>query len=471
MTQKINNPYEKLLDYLKAQEQPKKKSPAKEVIPKKVKKVEISETKKLIEESKIYGYIPGESFENPPPKKSEGFDVSKLESMMRAKLIEEHKKSQSYERPYISVGELCSCIRQCFYIRMKYPFDIKNLYTFSYLYLMQKVGNVIHDVIQELYGFSEVEKTILSEKYKVKGRLDGVRDKFIFEIKSLDADKFKNQYVKEHYLQAIIYAYILNTEYNYNIETITIIYVMRNLRRIVPFDLPISDKLAESLLSKAPILKAALDTHQVPDPFGATNDTCKYCLYQKQCSEDKCNEILQPFKKKQKAIVKQHGCRNVMEKFAAYFELLNSGALAGPLKEEYDQLRAEIPELPSVRTKDEKTAALTEATRAINQLNFKGDKTDSTQYLEFPRGGDTTIPATITNACYEIAWKLLTGVDVDYEMELLRHSGISYEGIRETYHRGVVPEWLASGIVSARAWLLLRPYLRDPKVLTFTRES
>ena len=218
--------------------------------------------------------------------------------MMRAKLIEEHKKMQSYERPYISVTELISCTRQCYYNRLKYPVNNKQLYTFSYLYLIQKVGNTIHDVIQGLYNFSEKEKTVVSEKYKVKGRVDGIRDSFIFEIKSIDPEKFKNKYVREHFMQAVIYAYILNTEYNYKIKTITIIYVMRNLKRIVPFDLPLDDKLAESLLSKAPILKSSLETNNVPDPFGATKEMCKYCLFTKQCKEDKCYSVIQPFNKK-----------------------------------------------------------------------------------------------------------------------------------------------------------------------------
>jgi len=298
-----NNPYEDLLKYFKAHEQqPKKKPPIKETPEKKVEKVEVSDTKKLLEESKIYGYIPGDTFEHPPPKKSDGFDVSVFEMMMRAKLIEEHKKMQSYERPYISVTELTTCIRQCYYNRKKYPVNNKQLYTFSYLYIIQKVGNVIHDVIQGLYNFSETEKTVLSERYKVKGRVDGIRDSFIFEIKSIDPEKFKNKYVREHYMQAVIYAYILNKEYNYNIKTITIIYVMRNLKKIVPFDLPLDNKLAESLLSKAPILKSSLENNNVPDPFGATKESCKYCLFIKQCKQDNCNSIMQPFNKKNKKV-------------------------------------------------------------------------------------------------------------------------------------------------------------------------
>jgi hypothetical protein len=302
MTNHQNNPFERLLQYLDTQEKPKKKPPVQEKsLQKKVEKKEVSVTKQLIEESKIHSYIPGETFEDPPPKASEGFVVSSFEKMMRAKLLEEYKKSQSYERPYISVTELCNCIRQCYYQRMKYPVDTKKLYSFSYLYLIQKVGNTIHDTIQELYGFSETEKTIVSDKFKVKGRVDAIKDKYLCEIKSIDFEKFKNKYIKEHYYQSCVYAYILNTDYNYNIEIITIIYVIRNLKKIVPFDLPINNKLADTLLSKAPILLSALQNTQVPDPFGAKKETCKYCLYKKYCEGDTCSQVIQPFKEKKQA--------------------------------------------------------------------------------------------------------------------------------------------------------------------------
>lgn len=296
----LNNEYQKLLKYFNDQNQ--KKSPAKEVLKKKVEKIETSETKKLLEESKIHSYIPGETFKKLP--ESKGFSIKKFETMMRSKLIEEHKKSQSYERPYISVSELTNCLRQCYYYRMRYPVNLNEMYNFSYLFLIQKVGNKIHSVIQGIYGFSEVEKTVVSEKYKVKGRVDGIQESFLFEIKSVDAIKIVNTYVKEHYLQGLVYAYILNTEYEYEIKTITIVYVKRDLKTVIPFDLPVDYKLAESLLNRAPILKSALETHQIPDPFGATKDHCKFCSFKKQCKEDKPIEILQPFAKKKKKIEK-----------------------------------------------------------------------------------------------------------------------------------------------------------------------
>lgn len=94
------------------------------------------------------------------------------------------------------------------------------------------------------------------------------------------------------------YNYILNTEYDYKIDTITIIYVMRNLKKIIPFDLPIDNILAKSMLDKALLLKDSLNSLQVPDPFGATEETCKFCLYNKYCEKDNYEKTIQPSKEK-----------------------------------------------------------------------------------------------------------------------------------------------------------------------------
>jgi hypothetical protein len=295
----LNNEYEKLLNYYNTQK-PKKKPPVKEPKKKKVEKKEKASfnTKKFIEDSRIPAYVPEQVSD-----KSKGFDVQKFETMMRAKLIEEHKKIQSYERPYISVTELCGCLRQSYYNRMRYPVNLHDQFRFSYLYLIQKIGNKIHEVIEELYDFSETEKTVVSEKYKVKGRIDGIRESFLHEIKSIDDNKLKNTFIQDHYLQGLVYAYILNTEYEYDIKTITIIYVTRSLKKIVSFDIPINNKIAESLLSRALLLNSSIKNSTVPDPFGSTNETCKYCLFKKQCEKDKYKEVKQPFikgKEKQK---------------------------------------------------------------------------------------------------------------------------------------------------------------------------
>ena len=304
------NEYEKLLHYLESQK-PKAKAngrvkspvvvkPKEEPVRSKRETVE-EKTRKFIEESQIHSYVPPSGLQNQKiiNQNSNGFDVQKFETMMRTRLIDDHKKLQSYDRPYISVTELCSCLRQAYYTRKRYSVNLSKKYQFSYLLMIQKVGNTIHEVVQELYDFTESEKTIVSEKYQVKGRIDWILDSFLYEIKSIDVDKFKNRYIKEHYEQALIYAYVLNTEYDYKIKTITIVYILRNLKHIIPFDVPVDNSIAESLLSRATLLKTSLDRTEVPDPVGATKEQCQWCLQRSYCEKDPCIKIAQPFVVKQ----------------------------------------------------------------------------------------------------------------------------------------------------------------------------
>lgn len=288
---KLLNEYDKLSKYLDFHKKSGGRAIKKPPEDKKAKRVE-DQTKQLLEESQVHSYIP----EN--IRRSRGFDVSKFESLMRTRLIDEYKRIQGYERPYISVGELYTCLRQNYYTRLRFPIDIKEQFRFAYLYLIQKIGNEIHSVIQELYDFIETEKTVVSEKYKVKGRIDGIREIYLYEIKSFDTQKFQNSYVKEHYLQANIYAYILNSEYGYNIKKVVIVYVLRDLKNVIPFDLSINNDLAKTHLERAPLLHEALSKREPIDPLGATSEHCKYCSYVKFCKNDKCAEVVQPFARK-----------------------------------------------------------------------------------------------------------------------------------------------------------------------------
>lgn len=316
----LNDDYSKLLDYLETQKKSSEGYALKRRKPSEVKQEQVAlATQKLLEDSQIHSYVPPNL--DKKVKKSKGFNVAKFESMMRSKLIDDYKKIQTYERPYISVGELYTCMRQNYYSRSRYAIDLEEQFRFAWLYMFQRVGDEIHAVVQDVYNFTEKEKTIVSEKFKTKGRLDGIRDGFLFEIKSVDPDKFDYKCQRDHFLQANIYAHILNTEYNYKIHTIVILYVFRNLKQIVPFDLAIDPPLAESLLSRAPMLKNAIEKKIIPDPIGANISHCQWCSYKKYCEKDKCNEVLQPFNKvkkqkkleKQKAEVKQKKVEKVIE--------------------------------------------------------------------------------------------------------------------------------------------------------------
>jgi len=116
-----------------------------------------------------------------------------------------------------------------------------------------------------------------------------------------------------------------------------------------------------------------------------------------------------------------------------------------------------------------RTIALSQSTRAIEQLDFYGVKTSSTQELAFPRNGETTIPDDIKIACCENALALLDGIDIESEIRSLVVTNSSFAGTRTAYDRSFVLEHLRAGIASGTAWRHLLPYLNDPYEMKLTR--
>jgi len=276
--------YTELLEYLREEEKRELARKEDSTVPQKeTPSVNVSDFKDLEEQSKTTHNI--RQYKVLP--KSKFFDVTKLEDLMRDKLTEKHRRMQTYERPYISVTELYTCLRKVYYSRMKFEIDLSKEYRWPYLYFITKVGNVVHDLIQELYPFSETEKSILIEKFRVKGRIDGLINKdTLVELKTIDDNKFKYEYIKEHYYQGLIYAYILNSEYGYKIRNITLVYIVRTLKAIHTFDLKIDNELAVQFLNYGPMVLDAIETNTAPEPINSSEQQCKFCQYHSYCKEE-----------------------------------------------------------------------------------------------------------------------------------------------------------------------------------------
>ena len=78
--------------------------------------------------------------------------------------------------------------------------------------------------------------------------------------------------------------------------------MFRDLKHIIPYDLPVNDKEAIIYLNRGLILTEALKSQQVPDPLGSVKNTCNFCLYKDQCKKDICDKIMPSFMENKKAI-------------------------------------------------------------------------------------------------------------------------------------------------------------------------
>ena len=115
--------------------------------------------------------------------------------------------------------------------------------------------------------------------------------------------------------------------------------------------------------------------------------------------------------------------------------------------------------------------ALRLATRKIDRLNFLGDKTDSEQRRQFPRGGDTAIPNAIKFATVHLAIKLLDGIDPEEELKNFSVTQHKIGPVNTNYMRGKIPDYIQAGIPSLEAWQYLYPYLRQTDSVRLNRTT
>jgi hypothetical protein len=108
-------------------------------------------------------------------------------------------------------------------------------------------------------------------------------------------------------------------------------------------------------------------------------------------------------------------------------------------------------------------------TLAIDNLNFRGTKTDSAQVNEFPRNTATVVPDPIKMACIELALCFCDGIDPDLEEEMLGDITEAYATIRNTSDPNVRKDHIRAGIPSTVAWKYLLPYLNDPYAVAIRR--
>jgi len=120
---------------------------------------------------------------------------------------------------------------------------------------------------------------------------------------------------------------------------------------------------------------------------------------------------------------------------------------------------------------NDRQKALIMATRAIDRLNFAGEKSDSDQTLQFPRGDDTVVPLDIELAAYECVLLYLDDIDMQQEAESIGITSNKYLKTGSTYDPSFVADNIKAGIPSAEAWQFLLPYLRDARAIEISRAS
>ena len=118
----------------------------------------------------------------------------------------------------------------------------------------------------------------------------------------------------------------------------------------------------------------------------------------------------------------------------------------------------------------DKNKAVAHATWIIDQLEYKGEKSVSTQVNKFPRNGNST-PQAILNAHSEICNALIDGVDIEKEFIGMGGMSSTYANVKFVKQQDSFQEHIRLGIPSISAYRLLAPYMLGHKNIKLNRTS
>ena len=213
--------------------------------------------------------------------------VENLESALKTKVINEFEEYRKYPRPYISISEILDCARKVFYTRKLYPINWNEQYVFCYLPFHGSVGQVIHKQLQDLLKLQDCEQSLIIKELSIKGKLDGRMGKDLYEIKTVDPEKYsKHEYIQSHYDQANIYCWLWNKLHPDDIVNhIVLVYACKDFKNVRTVDLDPNFDLASKMVMKAPYIKKCLDENVLP-PACNDKEQCSFCYFKKQCKND-----------------------------------------------------------------------------------------------------------------------------------------------------------------------------------------
>ena len=231
----------------------------------------------------------------PPVEKIEsiGFDSKRFNTLLKSKILEDSLGTSDYQKPYFSVDEICSCIRKTFYERLQFPPDMSKTFLQPFKFVSKIAAVKVEEIVKKVYDFDEVNKVVVSEKFRIKDRVDAINKDCLVKL-FLEAER-QTEYKVDDYYKSVILAYILNTEHDYNIKHVTLVYFYNNFSESSSFDIVVKQKIAESYLTRPTALVSWIQKKVTPDPYGSDINQCNDCPYISFCEKDDTVEVKKPF--------------------------------------------------------------------------------------------------------------------------------------------------------------------------------
>lgn len=208
------------------------------------------------------------------------------EKLINGTLDSEYEdKSFNYLRP----SEISECEYKIFFFKTQAEKDSSFDVKYPYSMMMRDTGTFLHAYIQLLYKFDKTEVPFYDEEYKVKGRIDGIIDNTIIEIKTVKSFDYQQSHVN----QALLYSYFLNKTGEYDIKDFEIVMLNRNLKefQVNKYYLSDLDDDLNGLLEKIKKLNYSIENK---NSFLLKKDknSCIFCQFKNICNKMKEVKIM-----------------------------------------------------------------------------------------------------------------------------------------------------------------------------------
>lgn len=201
--------------------------------------------------------------------------------------VQSDKPVGRYDR-FLALTNVYSCPRLVWFDRMKYQPDENKSKQYPYTVLMNEIGSFIHDYIAKLLGIHDTTSIYLqSDKYKVRGKCDGIIDnRILIEIKTME--QLPKTFDKAHFIQLMLLIY-LSIKQNYPITEGHLIYIERNLKNYDEYIFPINN-ISELENFVLPYLERAYQTYEFIKnkqmPNIVNKGDCFFCKYHLHCDKE-----------------------------------------------------------------------------------------------------------------------------------------------------------------------------------------
>jgi len=223
-----------------------------------------------------------------PSEKPSKITKDYVVGLLKAYEEENVKQRSSYQKKTINAYDLTGCIRKLFY-GLKGTKEEAVVYPYGEI--VHGIGNTVHEIMQKRLPSQQNELKIRVEnqyEFTLNMRSDILwNDNVVVEVKTIESIPSKAK--DEHVLQALFYAYLLNTYLGYRINLVQLLYVSRGKVDVEIFDVDITEEIMLKVGLRIKEILTIVSAHlkeNVPPPMDnkyVSTDNCKFCGFAHAC--------------------------------------------------------------------------------------------------------------------------------------------------------------------------------------------